>query len=182
MLSRRNFLKLTTGSVALASIAPSIVLASSVDKSQMIPREISLNNLHTGERLKTCFFDGENFVEEALDDIARLCRDFRRNEVFPIDKRLLVQLDNIRNQLGTTAEIQIISGYRSPATNEMLAAKSGGVAKKSMHMRGKAIDFRIPGVDLKKVQKVALAQKAGGVGYYEKSNFVHIDTGRVRFW
>lgn len=181
MLSRRNFLKLTTGSVALASISP-IISHASASQAPALPREIALRNIHTGEKLKVCFFDGNQFVDEALDEIDHLCRDFRQNETFPIDRRLLVQLDMVQQKLGKQSEIQIISGYRSPATNQMLRANSNGVAKKSKHMLGKAIDFRIAGVDLKQVHRATKSLKAGGVGYYPESGFIHIDTGRVRYW
>lgn len=179
LLNRRQFLKATTGGVALATMFPTQALAAFADNR----RVISLNNLHTGETLKTCYFDGTNYLESELEKINHLCRDFRRNEVFPLDKNLLSQLDAIQTLLKSNAEIQIISGYRSPATNEALRSKSnGGVAKKSLHMQGRALDFRIPGVDLKDVRKAALQIKAGGVGFYPNSNFVHIDTGRVRSW
>ena len=178
LLNRRQFLKAATGSFALATIFPSNAIAAFADQRKVI----TLNNLHTGETLQTCYFDGANFVESELDKINHLCRDFRRNEVFPLDKKLLTQLDNIQTLLKSNAEVQIISGYRSPATNEALRSKSNGVAKKSFHMQGKALDFRLVGVDLKDVRKAALQLKSGGVGYYPGSNFIHIDTGRVRSW
>lgn len=181
MLSRRNFLKLTTGSVALASMSP-ILSHAALSQEPSAPREIALRNIHTGEKLKVCFFDGQQYVEEALDQIDHICRDFRQNEKFPIDRRLLVQLDMVQQKLGVNREIQIISGYRSPATNNMLRKNSNGVAKKSKHMLGKAIDFRIAGVDLKHVRNATRSLKAGGVGYYPESGFIHIDTGRVRYW
>ncbi|EEX41507.1 lipoprotein putative [Vibrio furnissii CIP 102972] len=99
-----------------------------------------------------------------------------------MDKKLFDQISRIQAVLGTEAEVQIISGYRSPATNEMLRGKSSGVAKKSFHMLGQAIDFRLDGVSLKQIHEAALSLKAGGVGYYPKSQFVHIDTGPVRQW
>ncbi len=142
-----------------------------------------MNNLHTGEALESCYFDGKEYVNKELARLNHLCRDFRRNEVHPIDKELFDHLTQIQRLLGTTNEVQIISGYRSPATNEALRAQSsGGVAKKSYHMFGKAIDFRIEGVKLAHVREAALSLKAGGVGYYPTSQFVHIDTGPVRSW
>ncbi|MDG3088215.1 DUF882 domain-containing protein [Vibrio hannami] len=178
MLSRRHFLKLTTGSVALASLSPLVSVASPYKSSE--PKEISLSNLHTGEKLTTVYFDGKQFVEEALNDIDHIFRDFRKNEVMPIDRRLLVKLDAIQNKLGINKEIQLVSGYRSPATNTMLREKSTQVASKSTHTQGKALDFYFEGVDLKHIQKAALSLSAGGVGRYK--HFVHIDTGRVRSW
>lgn len=99
-----------------------------------------------------------------------------------MDKRLFDQISKIQTMLGVEAEVQIVSGYRSPATNEALRAQSSGVAKKSYHMLGQAIDFRLDGVDLKKVRDAARDLKAGGVGFYPSSDFVHIDTGPVRYW
>ena len=178
-VSRRQFLKLTTGSVALATVFPNNALAA-LAKDEKI---ITLNNLHTGERLQTCYYDSGKFIHSELNKIDHICRDFRRNEIHEIDRELLAQLDAIQTLLKSNSEIQIISGYRSPATNEMLRSKSsGGVAKKSFHMQGRAIDFRIEGVRLADVRDAALELKAGGVGYYPGSNFIHIDTGRVRSW
>ncbi|WP_428772373.1 DUF882 domain-containing protein [Vibrio sp.] len=176
--SRREFLKLAGSGLVVLGCMPGVVHATYPDQ----PRVLALNNLHTGETLESCYFNGQNYVTSELAKLNHLCRDFRRDEVHPMDKRLFDQLTQIQNLLGTEAEVQIISGYRSPATNEALRAKSSGVAKKSFHMLGQAIDFRIQGVELKRVRAAALSLKAGGVGYYPSSNFVHIDTGPVRSW
>ncbi|MFB9133941.1 DUF882 domain-containing protein [Vibrio olivae] len=176
-LSRRNFLKFA-GAGAILSTCPSLAIASPATK----PRTLALNNLHTGESLETCYFDGQKYVRDELHKLNHLCRDFRRNEVFSMDKRLFDHIARIQKVLGTDAEVQIISGYRSPATNEQLRNRSSGVAKKSYHMTGQAIDFRLHGVSLRRVRDAARSLKAGGVGYYPKSNFVHIDTGPVRYW
>ena len=177
-LSRRRFLTHTACGVICSALVPQIAFAASSEKEQ----SIHMNNLHTGETLKTCYFDGKEYVESELLKIDHLCRDFRQNEAFPIDRQLLTQLQAIQAVLGVKTEVQIISGYRSPATNELLRSKSGEVAKKSFHMQGKAIDFRLAGVKLRDVRKAAISLKAGGVGYYPESNFVHIDSGPVRQW
>ncbi len=177
-LNRRRFLTHTACGVLCSAFVPQLAFAGSPAKEKII----SMNNLHTGETLTSCYFDGRQYIESELDKIDHLCRDFRRNEIFPIDRQLLSQLNAIQRILGVNKEVQIISGYRSPATNEMLRSQSGGVAKKSYHMQGKAIDFRLPGVELSQVRKAALSLNAGGVGYYPESNFVHIDTGPVRHW
>ena len=177
-LSRRRFLTHTTCGAICSAFVPQVAFAAFPDKERII----RMNNLHTGETLKTCYFDGKSYVESELLKINNLCRDFRRNESFPIDRQLLSQLNAIQDLLGVNTEVQIISGYRSPATNEELRSKSGGVAKKSFHMQGKAIDFRLAGVKLSDVRKAALSLKAGGVGYYPNSDFIHIDTGPVRRW
>jgi len=148
------------------------------------PHERSLRfyNTHTGETLRTMFWAEGQFVPEALQDINRLLRDHRSNTVAPIDPELIVLLNKVSTQFGSNNVIHVISGYRSPETNRKLAEASGGVAKHSMHLEGKAIDVRIPGYDLNDLRKAALAQKRGGVGYYPDSKFVHMDTGRVRHW
>lgn len=177
-VSRRDFLKLAGSGLVVATCTPSIAFASYPDQ----PRTLALSNLHTREALETCYFDGSNYVERELNRLNHLCRDFRRNEVHSMDKRLFDHITKIQRTLGVEAEVQIISGYRSPATNEALRGKSSGVAKKSYHMLGQAIDFRLDGVDLKRVRDAARDLQAGGVGYYPGSNFIHIDTGPVRYW
>lgn len=177
-ITRRDFIKLAGSGLVVASCTPSLAWASYPDK----PRSLALTNLHTNEALETCYFDGNNYVDKELGRLNHLCRDFRRNEVHAMDKRLFDHINLIQRELGVESEVQIISGYRSPATNEALRNKSSGVAKKSYHMLGQAIDFRLDGVNLKRVKDVARELKFGGVGYYPKSNFVHIDTGPVRYW
>ncbi|EOX4812869.1 DUF882 domain-containing protein [Vibrio alginolyticus] len=176
--SRRDFLKMTAGGVVLASALPSFSWASLLDE----PRALAMNNLNTGEILETCYFDGKRYINDELQRLNEFCRDHRRNEVHPMDRRLFDQISQIQKLIGTEAEVIVISGYRSPATNASLRNGSSRVAKKSMHMEGKAIDFRLGGVKLSTVRDAALSLKAGGVGYYPGSNFVHIDTGAVRSW
>ncbi|HWJ94586.1 MAG TPA: DUF882 domain-containing protein, partial [Telluria sp.] len=100
----------------------------------------------------------------------------------PIDPQLLLLLDKVSAQFGSQHVLHIISGYRSPESNAKLHENSSGVAKHSLHMEGKAIDVRIPGKDLAQLRKAAMAVRGGGVGYYPDSQFVHMDTGRVRYW
>lgn len=176
--SRRDFLKMTAGGVLVASAMPSVSWASLPDE----PRVLTMNNLNTGELLESCYFNGLSYVDEELQRLDKFCRDHRRNEVHPMDRRLFDQISQIQKLIGTEAEVIVISGYRSPVTNASLRNGSSGVAKKSMHMEGKAIDFRLDGVKLSTVRDAALSLKAGGVGYYPSSNFVHIDTGTVRSW
>jgi len=178
MNQRRSFLK---SSVAVASALSMPALARAAVAA---PHERSLRfyNTHTGETLRTMFWAEGQFVPEALQDINRLLRDHRSNTVAPIDPELIVLLNKVSTQFGSNNVIHVISGYRSPETNRKLAEASGGVAKHSMHLEGKAIDVRIPGYDLNDLRKAALAQKRGGVGYYPDSKFVHMDTGRVRHW
>ncbi|USD66394.1 YcbK family protein [Vibrio sp. SCSIO 43136] len=177
-LTRRRFIQMAGIGATAATLFPTQALASLAQK----PRILAFNHLHTGERLETEYFDGTNYISGELSRIDHIMRDFRRNEVHSMDKLLIDQISTIQSMLGTTNEVQIIGGYRSPVTNEMLRGKSSGVAKKSFHMLGQAIDFRIEGVQLSKVRDAARALKAGGVGYYPKSDFLHIDTGSVRSW
>ncbi|WP_461480518.1 DUF882 domain-containing protein [Porticoccus sp.] len=145
-------------------------------------RSLSFYNLHTGESLETTFCVGKHFLPDSLSEVNRVLRDHRSGEECDISPQLLVLLDNLRKTLGTSQPLQVISGYRSPETNAMLSQHSSGVAKKSLHMQGKAIDIRIPGVELGKLYRAARAMNAGGVGLYSGSDFVHVDVGAVRYW
>ena len=145
-------------------------------------RRLQLSNLHTGESLQTTYWAEGQYLSSSLDEINHLLRDFRTGEVHPIDPRLLDLLHGIQREAGSRNPFEIISGYRSPKTNEQLRASSGGVAKKSFHMQGKAVDIRLPGTDLKELHRIACAAGVGGVGLYTRSNFIHVDTGRPRYW
>lgn len=145
-------------------------------------RRLAFQNLHTGERLKTVYWQGGSYVRSALEQINHIMRDYRTNQVKQIDPKLLDLLHRLQALLDTEEPFQIVSGYRSPKTNAKLAAHSGGVAKRSMHVKGKAVDIRLDSRDIAQIRKAALALKGGGVGYYPKSDFVHVDVGRVRSW
>ncbi len=125
---------------------------------------------------------GNAFDKGALADINHILRDFRTGDVHPIDVQLLDLLTELHRKTGSKQPFQIISGYRSPKTNSMLSAESSGVAKRSMHLDGKAIDIRLADVNLRALHETAVSMKRGGVGMYTASNFVHVDTGRVRYW
>ncbi|MEQ9641169.1 MAG: DUF882 domain-containing protein [Alphaproteobacteria bacterium] len=145
-------------------------------------RALSFHNLHTNENLAVTYYADGRYDRHALTKIDVILRDHRTGDVQPIDPKLIELLFDLRHQMGSDAPFHIISGYRSPRTNGKLASKSKGVAKKSLHMRGLAIDVRLPDRRLKDVRKTAIAMRRGGVGYYGKSGFVHLDTGRVRYW
>ncbi|HOP16186.1 MAG: DUF882 domain-containing protein [Gammaproteobacteria bacterium] len=176
-LSRRRFLRLSTGIAAGLLITP-----AHAGQGQLRRRALSLNNLHTGEKLVRTYWEDGEYLSEPLSDIDYLLRDYRTDDIHPIDPQLLDVLHQLQHEVGSRKAFEIISGYRSPKTNAMLRGNSSGVAKKSLHMQGKAIDIRLPGQDLGRLRQAALSLKAGGVGYYPKSNFLHIDTGRVRHW
>ena len=182
VLNRRSFLK--TSAVTLFA-APALLEAAAGPATSLagLPeRSLSFYNLHTSESLKTVYWQRGEYLPLSLADINRVLRDHRTGEKHEIDPRLLDLLCDLRLRLDTRESLQIISGYRSPATNAMLHAKSEGVATRSLHMDGKAVDIRIPGRALSLLRKTALAMKAGGVGYYPSSDFVHVDIGRVRSW
>ncbi|HTT76961.1 MAG TPA: DUF882 domain-containing protein [Candidatus Binataceae bacterium] len=146
------------------------------------PRALAMDNLHTGERIRTVYFEDGQYIPGALQEINYFFRDFRANEVKAIDPRLLDLLHAIHQNLDSSKPFNLISGYRTAATNAMLAARTEGVARHSMHILGRAADINVPDRQLSILQRVALALQFGGVGYYPQSDFVHVDTGRVRHW
>jgi uncharacterized protein YcbK (DUF882 family) len=145
-------------------------------------RAIALEQTHTGERLSLVYAVGDRYVPDALDALAQLLRDHRTGDTHPIDPALFDQLHALRTLTGGHEAFRVISGYRSPRTNDALRARSAGVAKSSLHLEGRAIDVRLPGVALADLRDAALSLRAGGVGYYAGSDFVHLDTGLVRVW
>lgn len=146
------------------------------------PRALSFYNIHTDEALETVYWEDGRYLSDALGAIDHHLRDFRTNEVWPIDRRLLDLLAHLNQVLDNRAPLHVISGYRCPATNAMLARRSNGVAKNSYHLHGMAIDFRLPGRRLGALRNAAVQLAGGGVGYYQQSNFIHMDTGPVRSW
>lgn len=177
--NRRRFLTLGVGMVAAGGLS---VLGSSPALSATRPRALSFQNLHTGETLNITYWANGHHIPGTLAEVNYILRDFRTGEVHSIDIRLLNLLHRVRRVLDTSEPYQVISGYRSPATNTELANRSTGVARHSLHLVGQAIDVRVPGRPLRLLHKAAVAQKSGGVGKYPKSNFVHMDVGRVRYW
>ncbi|MDR9500399.1 MAG: YcbK family protein [Desulfurivibrionaceae bacterium] len=180
LVGRRRLLKL--GAVATVGALLHHPLAVKAGRLLEPSRQLNLFNTHTGETLSTEYYSDGRYSREALQAINHILRDFRTGEVKPIDIHLLDLVHTITTKVKSGAPVHIISGYRSPQTNRSLARASNGVASRSLHMDGMAMDLRIPGCDLTALHKVARAMAAGGVGYYQESNFVHIDTGRVRFW
>lgn len=146
------------------------------------PRQLSLVNLHTSERLRVTYWQGSDYVGSALSDINNLLRDWRTSEVAAIDPRLLDLLHVLQHRLGSAEAFHVICGYRSPQTNAALAERSGGVSRRSLHMEGRAVDIALPSRPLAALRDEAVAMAGGGVGFYPKSGFVHVDTGRTRRW
>jgi len=145
-------------------------------------KTLSFEHTHTGEKLKLTYFERGNYIKDALQEINYLLRDFRTDDVHPIDTALLDQLFDVKQTLGLNKPFHIISGYRSPFTNAQLHNHSHAVAKQSFHMQGRAIDIRVEGVSSKMIRNAALNMAKGGVGYYPRDNFVHLDSGRFRTW
>ena len=145
-------------------------------------RGLALSHTHTGEALTVQYAQGDAYLPDALRALDHFLRDFRTGEMHSIEPRLFDQLHDLATITGTKAPFQVISGYRSEATNRGLRAMSRGVASHSLHLEGRAIDVRLADVSLDDLRDAAVSLKAGGVGYYRDSAFVHVDTGRVRRW
>ncbi|MEE9494268.1 MAG: DUF882 domain-containing protein [Gammaproteobacteria bacterium] len=179
--SRRRFLRSATGLLLTAGTLPTLARARTSIGAEK-DRILQFHNLHTGEKIRaTIWAEGEYQMDE-LQQINTVLRDFRTGDVHPIDRELLEMLCSLQEKVQIAGPFNVISGYRSPATNEKLRTKSSGVAKKSFHMQGRAIDINLPGCDLSSLCDAAVSLQKGGVGYYPKSNFIHVDTGRVRRW
>ena len=168
--------------LALAAGSALILGRSRAAAAQTVARKLSFDNVHTGEKLAAVYWQDGHYLADSLCEIDHMLRDFRTGEVHAIDPRLLDLLHRLRQQLIYDQPIHVISGYRCPATNAMLAARSQRVAKNSYHMAGMAIDIRLPGRPLAALRDAAIVLGLGGVGYYPESDFVHVDTGPVRFW
>jgi uncharacterized protein YcbK (DUF882 family) len=173
---RRVFLKtsLTAGAML---VVPAWARSVVTDE-----RRLRLYNTHTGEQLSATYWADGNYQVDELAAIHRLLRDHRSGEVAVIDCNLLETLHALQQQAGARRPYEVISGFRSIATNRELRRVSGGVAKDSLHTHGRAIDVRLPGLALADLRRAAVNLRAGGVGYYPDSQFVHLDTGRVRHW
>ncbi len=178
-LHRRTFLKKSALTI-VAAFAPLPVFAGFERLLQDV-RKLTFYNLHTEETLKVCYCRGGAYDGQALKAVNHILRDHRSNEIHPIDTRLLDLLHAISLQV-ESRRFHVISGYRSPSTNAKLRRDGNGVASRSLHMCGQAIDIRIPGVESQRLHRVAVDLKGGGVGHYPRLDFVHVDVGRVRYW
>lgn len=146
-------------------------------------RGLLLYNTHTGERIEIVYSRGDHYIPSALGKLDYFLRDHRTGDVRHFDPHLYDILYDLSSSIGQPGgEIDIICGYRTASTNESLRAHTSGVAKNSLHIQAEAIDLRMPGIDTRKLRKAALALRRGGVGYYPHSDFIHVDTGRVRQW
>ena len=173
-MTRRRAVLAGAGAAAMTAAMPAV--------AAIRPDRLSLHNLHTDETLDVVFRTGNCYEQNALAALDRILRDWRQDEVLPIDPRLYDMMAAIAARTGQPPRFGIISGYRSPKTNEMLRRNGGGAAKRSLHMVGQAIDLRLEGTALTTLRRAAIELGEGGVGYYSRSGFVHIDTGEVRSW
>ncbi len=176
-LSRRKFL------TASAQLALGLLLSSPLDALSSIaePHMLSFVHTHTGEELAINYIPGR-YPQTAKSQLKTFLRDFRTGETHIIDPTLMDFLCRIQRLTGSKGVYEVISGYRSPRTNAYMHAKSSGVAPHSLHMRGRAIDVRLTDVLTRELRDIARQLRYGGVGYYAKSDFVHLDTGEFRVW
>jgi uncharacterized protein YcbK (DUF882 family) len=173
-MNRRYFL-----GVALSAVAAPAFAKKPADR----PRVLAFNHLHTDERIAVTYRVGDRYQRSALQEINHFFRDFRTGDQVSMDPQLLDILYDIKTYLGDPdARFDVLSAYRSPRTNQMLRETSGGVAKNSLHLTGQAIDVRFPDLPTRHIRDAAIALGRGGVGYYRRSDFVHLDTGTVRRW
>jgi uncharacterized protein YcbK (DUF882 family) len=172
-------LMMSTGARAQSHEAP----PQQVSSQEAQEHRLKLYNTHTGERIDVVFRRGDQYISGALARLDYFLRDHRTNDVRHFDPRLYDILADLTASIGHPAgEIDIVCGYRTPSTNESLREHTNGVAKNSLHIQAEAIDLRMPGIDTLKLRRAALALRRGGVGYYPHSDFIHVDTGRVRQW
>ncbi len=176
-VGRRAVLRLGVAALATAAASPALA------HTRRLPaRAVALRNLHTDEFVRATYWVDGAWQPDGLREINRVLRDFRTDDVIRMDPGLIDLMHRLAKVVGTDAPFEIISGYRSPRTNAQLAGLNAGVAKKSLHMEGKAVDLRVPSVSLADLHRAAKSLQAGGVGYYPRSDFIHIDTGRIRYW
>jgi len=177
---RRGFLKQgLLFSAALGFWTPSLVRAG---QPPVTAREMSFTNAHTGESFRGEYWYDGKYLPDAFGEIKNVLRDYRNNEKYPIDPRLIDVLFVLQQRTKNFTPFEVFSGYRSPATNAWLRRHSDGVARGSLHMQGQAADINQPGTRLSSLRASAMSLKAGGVGFYPSSDFVHVDTGSVRTW
>jgi uncharacterized protein YcbK (DUF882 family) len=179
-IDRRDILKM--GLFGFVAAATPLAFASEAHAARNDSWRASFRNVHTGESFNGVYRVGNKYLPDAFERISYVLRDFRTSEVFPMDPRVVDIMTVIQRKSGKNAPMNVLSGYRSPKTNARLRNATTGVAKNSFHMYGQALDIRLPGQSTRGLRNRAISLKAGGVGYYPKSSFVHVDTGNVRSW
>ena len=184
--TRRRWIKTAiagAGGLTLSRLVAAQAAAHAAEQAPPEERNLELSNTHTNESAHVVFKRGDKYDDAALETLKKLLRDHRNGEMHDMDPRLYDQLFELARAADCHPHYEIISGYRSPESNDRMSSKPGsGVAKKSLHMQGRAMDVRLKNCDCAKLRDLALAAKQGGVGYYQRSDFVHIDTGTFRTW
>lgn len=175
VLSRRGLLGVAAATAAVGFVTPATAVS-------FAPRAVSLYNTHTGESLRTVYWADGHYIREAVRDINWILRDHFTDQVIPMDAGVLDLIGMLRERLETPEPFLVICGYRSAATNNRLYREGHGVALHSYHIKGMAIDLRAERRSLTQVRNAALSLRGGGVGYYPRSDFVHVDVGPVRRW
>ena len=175
--TRRGFLHMGIASIACIATSPALAMTRVAS-----PRTLSFHNLHTDERLHVAYWKDGRYDRAAMGKINHILRDHYSGDTYPMDLRLMDMLYDLQHRVRNDGTVEIVSGYRSPKTNMMLSNNSDGVAKRSYHTKGMAIDIRMPGTALPQLHNAALFMRRGGVGYYPDSQFVHVDVGPVRTW
>lgn len=179
---RRAILKMGLAGF-LASATPLVMMSkASAAVNYGGTYSVALKHAHTGESFSGVYRVGNRYLPESFEKLNYVLRDFRTGDIFPMDPRVVDIISAVQAKTRTGRPLEVLSGYRSPKTNNMLRHETSGVAKNSMHLYGQAIDFRIDGFNTGRLRKVAMGMKAGGVGYYPRSDFVHVDTGKIRYW
>ncbi len=182
-LGRRAFISFSAaGTLALSTNTLMAAPAITGKASAASTRTLAFTNLNTGDSGKFLYWENGQYIPKALHDISHGLRDPRSGQVHPISPELIDLVVQLGQKLNTSVPVQIVSAFRSQETNDEMASKSRGVARHSYHLDGMAIDLRVPGRGLGQVRGAALQLAAGGVGYYPRSNFVHVDIGPVRRW
>jgi uncharacterized protein YcbK (DUF882 family) len=175
LLSRRRLIGAAAAAATVGFVVP-------VPAVSFAPRSVSLYNVHTGEWLRTVYWADGHYIREAVRDINWILRDHHSDEIRPMDAGVLDVLGMLRDRLDTYDPFLVVCGYRSPTTNMRMYLRHEGVAKHSYHIKGMAVDLRSERRDLSQIRDAALSLRSGGVGYYPRSDFVHVDCGPIRRW
>ena len=179
-ISRRGLMGIFAATAIVA--APTATNAFGILRGAGDIRRIRMYSGRTGESVDTIYWIEGKYVKEALNEINYFMRDWRNGQVKGIDPRTVDIAAATHRLMDTNEPFMMLSGYRSPATNAMLRSEMRGVAKNSLHIRGQAADMRLKSRSVSQIYRAAMSCKAGGVGKYSRSNFVHMDCGPIRTW
>lgn len=179
-LQRRDFLRY--GLAGIVGLSVPSLLCGEVQARSSAAWKVSFRHAHTGESFSGVYRVGDKYLPEAFERLNYVMRDFRTKEVFPMDPHVIDIIAMVQKKARSNEPLNVLSAYRSPKTNAMLGKKSNAVASNSFHMYGQAVDIRMPDFSTKQLRNIAKSLSAGGVGYYPRSSFIHVDTGDVRSW